>query len=452
MELVGNDGTRQDKDAHDNVACSAGTASRSQELHDQAIEWTSASSSWGLTASIRSRGVCMLAVALVVLVLSFNVSGEDPQQPSALSSTSLFLSPKIARDLEMARRSSESNEGVRRRIDDEVKNSEEWGKRKLRDMVARLFRAITAMDEKVSRENKSLKQEVSSVRAQGYTKQEVKELIRSTQKEVEGRMLDASKELNTVIAGENNIRNIINGQESLDDKQHSHVLTEVERMEAKEKLLAEEIAGVKDRERKWIMQKGAGEAKLSAKEAGASSKEMMLVLTGLGVQDKMDRWCNEGERDEDATSAETFADSKCGREEQEQEQEQEQEENDWARRFAAGNNDDSYKWRCYAPASLTPDLVCGRGKGRRGEKLTARQASYSKGTDYCTKDKELQAEMEQVNEVEGESGRRRSGALAAVSAQDVREEKLPAVAPVFALATRLTSFFFQGCRQPAEEI
>ncbi|EKX45930.1 hypothetical protein GUITHDRAFT_138750 [Guillardia theta CCMP2712] len=364
----------EERQVYDDTASCIAVSSQREDGHEHDIQLSSTAASTQWFSSMRSRSVCVLAVALVALVLSFHVSSKTDSRPSALSSVILFLSPKIARDLELAKRSSESNEGVRRRIDDEVRNSEEWGKRKLRDMVARLFRAITAMDEKVSRQHDSLKQELDTVRAQGYTKKEVQNLIQSTQKEVEGRIMDASKELNTVISGENNIRNIINGQESLDDKQHSHVLTEVERMEAKEKLLGEEMAGIKDRERKWMIKKSDGAAELSATEGSAASKEMLLILTGLGVQEKLDGWCNT----ESKCEIKTEKDVKL------------------LARFAAGSDDSTFKWRCYAPSSLTPDL-----------------GSYSKGKDYCTKDKELQAQMEQ--------------ALKAVSARDVQEQNLPAV-------------------------
>ena len=102
-----------------------------------------------------------------------------------------------------------TNEADRHKVEEQTENSESWSGRKVRDMVARLFRAVAAMDERMTRNQHHIRRRFQRLAATDTGDQHA----------VVTRIQAAAKELSSVLHGEKSTRSIIEQQERVDDKE-----------------------------------------------------------------------------------------------------------------------------------------------------------------------------------------------------------------------------------------
>ena len=225
-----------------------------------------------------------------------------------------------------------------------TEDSEEWSHRKLRDMVARLFRAVAAMDKRLQH----------NADATHRIRREVKHLARSevsssdlsaSQHQVETRILAAAGQLKSVLSGEHMTRSIISQQEKVDDEEHSDVARKL-------KALAGEVGSLKTRlssEEQAVHRLRAADAQSTLSDA--DKQEVMQTLAALvsaaGVQPALDAWCTK-HAGCSAVSRQLITNEKL-----------------YARLGAgdAGKGDAGLEWRCYARSSLSENLMAYTGGG-----------------------------------------------------------------------------------------
>jgi hypothetical protein len=100
-------------------------------------------------------------------------------------------------------------EADRHKVEEQTEDSESWSGRKVRDMVARLFRAVAAMDERMTRNQRHIRRRFQRLAATDTGDQHA----------VVTRIQAAAKELGSVLHGEKSTRSIIEQQERVDDKE-----------------------------------------------------------------------------------------------------------------------------------------------------------------------------------------------------------------------------------------
>ena len=255
--------------------------------------------------------------------------------------------PAPSEERKRAARSSPEDQD-RRKVYEQTDDSEAWGHRKLRDMVARLFRAVAAMDQRMTTTNEAMEGKVQQLRARVAAPPDT-----SSQDKIEGRIRSAAQQLKTVLQGETTTRSIISQQEKVDDEEEQEATARMQRLasevgELKKKLSSDEaaLAHVKQRD-----------------SAGSADATVITTLAALlessGIQGQLDAWCSHNAACP-AVASELIKGQKL-----------------YARiGRGEGAEESAPMWRCYAAKSLSDD-----------------KAEYSGGKAYCTHERELSEQV-----------------------------------------------------------
>lgn len=178
-----------------------------------------------------------------------------------------------------------ATESEKREVDRQTEDSEKWSGKKLRDMVARLFRAVAAMDERMSRSDLQRRRDDARLKAQDVTKSD----LLSSQQNVESRIMAAAGQLKTVLAGERTMRHIITQQESVGETEHRQTSKEVEENTAEVRRLKHKLAD-EQREVQSLRDKAAVHAGGAGDDAVVDT--LSALLSASGVQHELDEWCS----------------------------------------------------------------------------------------------------------------------------------------------------------------
>jgi len=240
-----------------------------------------------------------------------------------------------------------TTEEDRRRVYKQTQDSESWGHRKLRDMVARLFRAVAAMDQRMNRSDNEMQHKIrqmTQLNAQAVTPAD----LTSSQDKVEGRIRSAAQQLKTVLQGETTTRSIISQQEKVDDE-------EEEAATARMKKLSSEVAKLKSKLSSDELALARVKEHSSAGSADAAViTTLAALLQSTGIQAQLDAWCSHNAACP-AVASDLINGHKL-----------------YARIGPGAGDDKAPSWRCYAAKSLSTD-----------------KSEYSGGKAYCTHNKEL---------------------------------------------------------------
>jgi hypothetical protein len=170
-----------------------------------------------------------------------------------------------------------------RELDRQTQDSEEWSGKKLRDMVARLFRAVAAMDERSNVLNRRDHREYARLKSQDESD------LKSSQQQVESRIVAAASQLKAVLHGERTMRHIITEQESVGEAEHRQTSKEV-------KAFSAEVQGLKHKLAKEQREVLALRNKASLHDDGAGddavAHTLSTLLSATGVERELDEWCS----------------------------------------------------------------------------------------------------------------------------------------------------------------
>ncbi|KAJ1471554.1 hypothetical protein T484DRAFT_1916131, partial [Baffinella frigidus] len=243
----------------------------------------------------RSSVVAFLGAALCGVVMLSVRDGQDGAAgaggPSVLGEERLMVDPAIARAMNADALRAQRNEGGGAALDDETEGTRDWSRVRVREMVAKLFKAVDAINRRITRKDDGLSSKLSSFSKTTETKAGLLDAMKGEAAGVKdmvakqdmaanqdgalaGRVKGAGKELSVVRKSEQTMRALIAAQDSVDERQLTH-------LEARDAALA--ATELSDNN-------AASSANMAAlSEARAS---MDAVLRAEGVQHHLDAWCN----------------------------------------------------------------------------------------------------------------------------------------------------------------
>ena len=231
-------------------------------------------------------------------------------------------------------------------------DSESWSKRKLRDMVAQLFRAVAAMDKRIVHEEGQTRR-IRSVTKRMQAKEVTRPDLSASQQQIEKRILAAAKQLGTVLQGERTTRSIITQQEKVDDSEHHDLTKKLSALSSQVRSLKQGLTA----EKKIVAHLRAAHKKEDNDDAAVVATLSSLLRT-TGVLPKLDAWCTH-HGSCDAVSSEVMHGASL-----------------FARLGPGSGADAGLQWRCYAASALSADKTTVTG-----------------GAAYCTHDTDLEQQL-----------------------------------------------------------
>ena len=245
-------------------------------------------------------------------------------------------------------------------------DSESWGKRKLRDMVAQLFRAVAAIDKRMVHEEGQT-QRIRSVTKRMQAKEVTRPDLSASQQQIEKRILAAAKQLGTVLQGERTTRSIITQQEKVDDSEHHDLTKKLSALSLQVRSLRQGLTAEKS-----IVAHLRAVRKEEDDDDAAVVATLSSLLQSTGVLPKLDAWCTHNGSC-DAVSSEVMHGASL-----------------FARLGPGSGADAGLQWRCYAASALSADKTTVTG-----------------GAAYCTHTAGLEQQLrEEIGLLEAEKHRR----------------------------------------------